>query len=69
MMIARREKGYSRRKAAEKLGISYSSIGRWENGGSSVPYSEYCRIMALYDYDVVELKEFRESYEHLREQS
>ena len=42
-------------EAAEKLGISRSTLIRYENGEERVPMSVFVKMSAIYDFDVFEI--------------
>jgi transcriptional regulator with XRE-family HTH domain len=61
MRFVRKENGRSAEYVARQLGVHGQTYRRWESGESKVPYDEFCRMMALFGYDVLEVKNFREA--------
>lgn len=57
----REEERLSSTYIAKKLGVHAQTYRRWENGETEVPYDQYVRIMTMFGYDVVEVKDFREN--------
>lgn len=57
----RKEAGVSANFMGERLGVNPQTYRRWESGETHIPYHEYCRVMAMFGYDVVEVKDFREN--------
>lgn len=54
----RNKAGLSREKAAQKLGVSLSTVARWEKGISSIPGYAISKIQSVYSLsqqEVIEL--------------
>lgn len=57
----REEADMTRTQLSRSLGLNYGTLTRWETGRTLVPYTSYKKIMAYFNIDVVEVKEFLES--------
>jgi ribosome-binding protein aMBF1 (putative translation factor) len=53
IQIARRERGYTQKKLAEKLGVSQVMISRWENGEENFTVATLAKISSALGISLV----------------